>query len=296
MKIFDCFMYFDEEVILDLRLNALNQHVDYFVIVESSFNHKGDKRRLRFDITKFKKFENKIIYLVFDNEPKKIEKIFQIDSEDLKSQKFISNAVQRENGQRNFILKGLNNALDNDLILISDVDEIPNLENINFNKIKAKIFIFKQHMFYYKFNLKLPNLIWSGTKACKKKYLKSPQWLRNIKDKKYSYYRLDAFFSEKKHINIKLIDDGGWHFTNIKTAKEIENKLKSYLHHREFDINPMTTDEIEKIIRDKKAIYNLNVDKTVSKIGNGDKLEKFPLQKLPKFLQNNLENYKEWID
>ena len=151
-------------------------------------------------------------------------------------------------------------------------------------------------MFYYKFNLKLPNLIWSGTKACKKKYLKSHQWLRNIKDKKYSYYRLDAYFSEKKHINVKLIDDGGWHFTNIKTAKEIEHKLKSYLHHREFDINPMTTNEIEKIIRDKKSIYNLNVDKTVSKIGNGDKLEKFPLQKLPKFLQNNLENYKEWID
>ena len=296
MKIFDCFMYFDEEVILDLRLNILNQHVDYFVIVESSFNHKGDKRRLRFDITKFKKFENKIIYLVFDNEPKKIEKIFQSDSEGEKSGKFILNALQRENGQRNFILKGLNNASDNDLILISDVDEIPNLENINFDKIKAKIFIFKQHMFYYKFNLKLPNLIWSGTKACKKKYLKSPQWLRNIKDKKYSYYRLDAYFSEKKHINVKLIDDGGWHFTNIKTAKEIEHKLKSYLHHREFDINPMTTDEIEKIIRDKKAIYNLNVDKTVSKIGNGDKLEKFPLQKLPKFLQNNLENYKEWID
>jgi len=289
-------MYFDEEVILDLRLNILNQHVDYFVIVESSFNHKGDKRRLRFDITKFKKFENKIIYLVFDNEPKKIEKIIQSDSEGEKSGKFILNALQRENGQRNFILKGLNNASDNDLILISDVDEIPNLENINFDKIKAKIFIFKQHMFYYKFNLKLPNLIWSGTKACKKKYLKSPQWLRNIKDKKYSYYRLDAYFSEKKHINVKLIDDGGWHFTNIKTAKEIEHKLKSYLHHREFDINPMTTNEIEKIIRDKKAIYNLNVDKTVSKIGNGDKLEKFPLQKLPKFLQNNLENYKEWID
>jgi beta-1,4-mannosyl-glycoprotein beta-1,4-N-acetylglucosaminyltransferase len=289
-------MYFDEEVILDLRLNVLNQHVDYFVIVESSFNHKGDKRRLKFDITKFKKFKNKIIYLIFDNEPKKIKKIFQSDSEDKKSIKFILNAIQRENGQRNFILKGLNNASDNDLILISDVDEIPNLENINFDKIKAKIFIFKQHMFYYKFNLKLPNLIWSGTKACKKKYLKSPQWLRNIKDKKYSYYRLDAYFSEKKHINVKLIDDGGWHFTNIKTAKEIEHKLKSYLHHREFDINPMTTNEIEKIIRDKKAIYNLNVDKTVSKIGNGDKLEKFPLQKLPKFLQNNLENYKEWID
>ena len=89
--------------------------------------------------------------------------------------------------------------------MISDVDEIPNLENLNIEKIKQKIILFKQDMFYYKFNLKLPNLIWSGTKACKKKYLKSPQWLRNIKDKKYPFYRLDTFFSKTKYIDIKFI-------------------------------------------------------------------------------------------
>jgi beta-1,4-mannosyl-glycoprotein beta-1,4-N-acetylglucosaminyltransferase len=133
-------------------------------------------------------------------------------------------------------------------------------------------------------------------KVVKKKYLKSPQWLRNIKDKKYPFYRVDTYFSEKKYINLEFIDNGGWHFSNIKTAKEIEHKLKSYLHHREFDVNPMTANEIENIIINKKAIYDLTVDKTVNKIGNGNKLEKYPLQKLPKFLQNNLENFKEWID
>ena len=58
MKIFDCFMYFDEEIVLDLRLNALNDYVDHFVIVESRFNHKGDKRDLKFNIEKFQKFKN----------------------------------------------------------------------------------------------------------------------------------------------------------------------------------------------------------------------------------------------
>ena len=67
-------------------------------------------------------------------------------------------------------------------------------------------------MFYYKFNLKLPKLIWTGTKGCRKRHLKSPQWLRNIKDKKYPFYRLDTFFSETKFINIEFIKKGGWHF------------------------------------------------------------------------------------
>ena len=62
MKIFDCFMYFDEEVVLDLRLNILNKYVDYFVIVESTFTHKGDKRKLKFNHEKFRKFKNKIMY------------------------------------------------------------------------------------------------------------------------------------------------------------------------------------------------------------------------------------------
>ena len=151
-------------------------------------------------------------------------------------------------------------------------------------------------MFYYKFNLKLPNLIWTGTKGCKKKYLKSPQWLRNIKDRKYPFYRIDAFFSDTKYVNIQFIDKGGWHFSNIKTAAEIEYKLKSHLHHREFDENPMSKNEIDKIIKNKQAIYDLKVDKRVNKIGDGSKLEKYPFEKLPKFLQANIKNYQEWID
>ena len=289
-------MYFDEEVVLDLRLKILDKYVDYFVIVESIFTHKGGKRELKFDHKKFEEFKDKIIYLVYDKTPTNVEEIFKDDVENEKSRKYILNAAFRENGQRNFISTGLKDAHDEDLILVSDVDEIPNLEGINLKSINKKIILFKQDMFYYKFNLKLPNLIWSGTKACKKKHLVTPQWLRNIKDKKYPFYRIDTFFSNTKYINIEFIKDGGWHFSNIKTASEIEHKLRSYLHHREFDENPMSKNQIEEIIKNKQAIYDLKVDKKINKIGDGSKLEKYPLEKLPKFLQSNINYYKEWID
>ncbi len=289
-------MYFDEDVILDLRLNILNPFIDYFVIVESTFNHKGEKRKLKFDINKYKKFENKIIYLIFDEEPSGIEKVFDTDNEGEVSRKLILNAASRENGQRNFISKGLERANEKDLILISDVDEIPNLEKINWNTLKDQIVLFKQDMFYYKLNLRLPDLIWSGSKACRKKYLKSPQWLRNVKDKKYSFFRLDTLFSEKKYINIKFINNGGWHFSNIKTAAEIEYKLKSYLHHREFDLNPMSESEIEDIIKNKQAIYDLKVDKKINKIGSGNKLIEYPMNKLPSYILENIDKYKDWIN
>ena len=289
-------MYFDEDVILDLRLNILNPFIDYFVIVESTFNHKGEKRKLKFDMNKYKKFENKIIYLIFDEEPSGIEKVFDTDNEGEVSRKLILNAASRENGQRNFISKGLERANEKDLILISDVDEIPNLEKINWNTLKNQILLFKQDMFYYKLNLRLPDLIWSGSKACRKKYLKSPQWLRNVKDKKYSFFRLDTLFSEKKYINIKFINNGGWHFSNIKTAAEIEYKLKSYLHHREFDLNPISESEIEDIIKNKQAIYDLNVDKKINKIGSGNKLVEHPLNKLPSYILENIDKYKDWIN
>ena len=296
MKIFDCFMYFDEEIVLDVRLNTLDKFVDYFVIVESKFTHKGDKRNLKFNIDKYEKFKDKIIYLVHHDQPKEIEIIKSEDSENEKSKKYIFNAIYRENSQRNHIKEGLVGANDNDIILISDVDEIPNLSNVDFHQINEKIIFFRQDMFYYKFNLHLPNLLWVGTKACKKKYLRNPQWLRNIKDRKYPFFRIDTFFSKIKYINVKIFNNGGWHFTNIKTAKEIEYKLKSYLHHREFDVDPLTVNQIDKIINNKKAIYNLNVDKSVSKIGHGNDLEKFDFKKLPKYIQNNKENFKKWID
>ena len=296
MKIFDCFMYFDEDLILDLRLNILDKYVDYFVVVESTFTHKGDERKLHFNHKRFKKFENKIIYLVYDKRPKDIKEILKNDKEPDISNKFIINALLRENGQRNFIINGLKNADDDDYILVSDVDEIPNLEEVDFSKINQKILLFRQDMFYYKFNLNLPNFSWTGTKACKKRDLISPQWLRNIKDRKYNFFRFDTFFSKTKYMNIKIINNGGWHFTNLKNAKEIEYKLKSYLHHREFDVNPISYEEIKRIMNDKIAIYDLSLDKKTQKIGHGKKLQKYSIEKLPKFLQNNINYYQEWMD
>ena len=296
MKIFDCFMYFDEEVVLDVRLNTLDKYVDYFVIVESSFTHKGDNKNLMFNHNKFEKFKNKIIYLVYDKQPKGIEAVNENDSENEKSRKYILNAALRENGQRNFIQNGLIKAEDNDIILISDVDEIPNLSEVNFNSISEKIIMFHQDMFYYKFDLKIPNLLWTGTRGCRKKYLLSPQWLRNVKDRKYFPFRIDILFSEKKYSSIKFISNGGWHFSNIKTAEEIEHKLKSYLHHREFDLQSLSVEEIQNIIENKKAIYDLKVDKRVNKIGDGSKLVKIKFEKLPIYIQQNKNNYMKWLD
>ena len=296
MKIFDCFMYFDEELVLDLRLNILYQDVDYFVIVESIYNHKGERKDLLFDIQKFQKFRNKIIYLVYDEIPDLVESINDTDDEKEKDRKYIMNALYRENTQRDFILEGLNNADNNDLILISDVDEIPKLSSLNFNQIDDEIILFKQDMFYYKYNLALPNFKWTGTKATKKSRLKSPQWLRNVKDKKYPFYRIDTMFSDKKYTNIKIIKDGGWHFTNIKTPKMIQHKLKSYLHHREFDQASLSILEINELVEKKQALYDLGADKRNNKVGNGLILENFEMKKLPDYIINNLEKYKSWLD
>ena len=120
--------------------------------------------------------------------------------------------------------------------------------------------------------------------------------MRNIKDRKYSFYRLDTFFSKTKYINIKLINNGGWHFSNLKTAKEIEYKLKSYLHHREFDANPISSDKINEIMKNKIAIYDLTLDKRERKFGEGKKLEKCKIDILPKYLNENQTIYKEWLD
>ena len=296
MKIFDCFMYFDEEQVLDLRLNVLYQNVDYFVIVESIYNHKGEKRNLLFNSQKFEKFNDKIIYLVYDKIPQLVEPIKETDNEKEKDGKYIMNALYRENAKRDFILEGLKSAKKDDLILISDVDEIPKLSSVNLNQIKNEIILFKQDMFYYKYNLSLPNFKWTGTKAVKKKNLVYPQWLRNVKDRKYPFYRIDTFFSDKKYIDIKIINDGGWHFSNIKSPEMIEHKLRSYLHHREFDQVSLSIEEINELVKKKQAIYDLRVDKRVNKVGNGVILENFEMKKLPNHINDNIDKYKNWLD
>ena len=204
--------------------------------------------------------------------------------------------LRRENYHRNYISRGLVDVDAEDIIMVSDADEIPNLENLDLGKIKNKLIFFQQKMFYYKLNLYIDSFSWFGTKACKKKNLISPQWLRNIKDRNYPFWRIDTLFSKNKYQNIYFVNDGGWHFSNIKNAKEIKEKLKSYLHHREFDEEPLSVEKIDKIIKEKKTIYDLKVDKSVSKFNKGQKLTTIDLKLLPNYIQNNIEKFKLWLD
>ena len=289
-------MFFDEEMLLDLRLNILDKFVDKFVIVESSYTHSGKEKKLIFDINKYSKFKEKINYIILKEPPEGIEEINNGDSEGEISRKEILNALKRENLQRDTIFNGLKDADKNDWIIISDLDEIPDLTNINFNNIKNKIIFFKQKVFYYKLNLELKTLRWIGTKACKKKHLKSPQWLRNIKDKIYPKWRIDILFSEKKYNDIFFVENGGWHFTFVKKPEDIEKKLKSYLHHREYDIDPVGVDKIRNLINSKSVIYDHRVDQTQYKFGGGQKLEKIDLEFLPRYISSNKEKYLDWLE
>ena len=252
-------------MLFDIRLNTLDKFIDKFIVVESTFTHSGKKRDLLFDIKKFQKFKDKINYFVVESLPKGIESINSYDSDDIKESKIILNAYKREHHQRNSISNLLKSAEPNDQIIISDVDEIPNLENTNFNDIKNKIILFNQKMFYYKFNLILENMNWHGSKSCKMKDLISPQWLRDVKDKKYPLWRIDAFFSEKKYNDVFFVEEGGWHFTNIKTPEEIDKKLRSYLHHIEYDQSNISAKEIDKMIKEKKPVYDLLANSSEAK-------------------------------
>tara|TARA_B100000780_G_scaffold277288_1_gene247644 strand:+ start:28 stop:897 length:870 start_codon:yes stop_codon:yes gene_type:complete len=288
-------MYYDEDLILDLRLNYLNKYVDKFIIVESTYTHSGQNRKLLFDIKKFSKFKDKINYIILDKPPVDLFIINTSDTDHQKNSKIILNAVKRENLQRNTISKGLNLALLDDMVIISDVDEIPNLEDNNITKVKNKIIFFKQKYFHYKFNLKLEEYIWHGSKACKKKHLITPQWLRNIKDKTYPFWRIDTFFSKKKYQNIKFIENGGWHFSNLKNPVDIEKKMKTYLHHREYELRPLGEEKIKNIIEERKAIYNLNVDQRQNKFDLSQKLTIADINELPSYLVRNTARYKDWI-
>ena len=125
----------------------------------------------------------------------------------------------------------------------------------------------------------------------------SPQWLRNIKSKIYPIWRLDTLFSKNKYRNIKFIDKGGWHFSYLKDPVGVEKKLKSIRHHIEYDLNPIGVNKITDLIKNRKLIYNYKADqRTKNKFENNETLKRLELEYLPKYLQNNLTKYSEWID
>jgi beta-1,4-mannosyl-glycoprotein beta-1,4-N-acetylglucosaminyltransferase len=295
MKIFDCCIFFDEKMLLDLRINILNQYVDKFVVVEANFTHSGKYKKFNFNINDYYNFKDKIIYIQVKDLPNNLFEIKENLTKNQIDELKIKNALIIENFHRDKILKGLIKANNDDLIIISDVDEIPNLENLKHSHLKKDIILFKQDIFYYKFNLKHPTLKWFGSKAIRKNKLKTPQTLRNTKNKIYPLWRLDTLFSKKKKTNISIVKNGGWHFTNIKKPENIYNKFLNFLHHVDFEQSGLQKKDIENFVEHQIVPYGHNVDKKKNKWLEKILLEKVTIDLLPNYLASNLEKYKEWI-
>ena len=273
MKIYDCFSYWDEDLLLDLRLNILDKYVDYFVIVEGNKTWQNNAKELRFDINNFINFKDKIINVPVKNMP---------DGE---------NPWLRENFQRNCIERGLTNSRPEDLIIISDVDEIPDLTNIE-GYLKSKRYaVFKQKAFYYKLNMQNTTLpYWYGSRVCKKKYLKSPQWLRNLKFKKRPFWRID-----KLRLN-NIIENGGWHFCNLKNPKDLLHKYKNMVETKD---DFFAKDGIDGRIDEKylsiEQIKN-SIEQGKNLVGKHEYFEKIELDNsFPEYVLRNKEKYRNWI-
>ena len=266
MAIYDCFQYFNEDHILDLRFNILNNKVDYFIISESTKTHQGAEKKLNFNVNNFNKFKHKIKYIVADYD-KKIDFNIHTGGESIVEQH-----------QRNSLSSGLIDASDNDLIILSDSDEIPDLTKLNQIKKSSKYTAFSQMMFMYKLNLQnLNESNWVGSRMALKKNFPVPQKLRNLKFKEYPFWRFDK-------INQQIIK-GGWHFSFLQKPSDIAKKIKSFSH-GEFNQNQLINEKkIEEKIANNKDIF-----------GRGFELKKINIdESYPSFIRENKGVLKDWI-
>ncbi len=263
MALYDCFQYFNEDHIVDLRLNILDKYIDYFVISESTKTHQGKPKKINFDINKFPKFKDKIKFLVADYD-------FKID---FKNHTGGESPVEQH--QRNFLIEGIKDASPDDYIILSDSDEIPDLSKVNI--IKKKFVAFSQKMFMYKLNLQnLRESNWIGSKITKKKHITSMQDLRNLKFKNYPFWRIDKY-------NQQIIS-GGWHFSFLQTPEQILNKIKSFSH-GEFNNKSVNEKNIREKMLNNKDIFDRDTE-----------LKKINLDSsYPEYIINNKEKLSEWI-
>lgn len=296
MKIFDCTTYYDEELIIDLRFNVLNEYVDKFIVCEAKFSHAGKEKKLNFDIHKYPKFKDKIIYVVLENEPANL--IYEDNLKKIElTENVRTNSIKRIAYQRNKLFDAVNKVSDmNDYIFYSDNDEIPNLELFNPKKNKKKIIIFEQKLFYYKFNLLCDRINWYGTRAIKKRDLIDFEWLRQIKPKKYPFFRLDTFFRNDKFINLEIIPNGGWHFTRVISPEKIHLKELDTEHHDEYKESKKNPEKIKDLISRRVIDHDHLADSRENKFGKEFPLKQVELVDLPKYIQRNKDYYENFLD
>jgi len=290
MKIIDTTTFFEENMIMDIRFNILNPYVDKFIVCESLYTHSGKKKNINFNVNDYPKFKNKIIHIILEEEPGNL-----IDGEDLSVQDKRLNSITRIRSQRNYIKTFLKEFSPDDYIIYSDNDEIPNLENFDLRMVKKKFVIFKQQIFYYKLNLSLPNLNWFGSKACKLKYLRSVDFLRNIKNREYSFFRIDTLFSDNKQNSVELVKNGGWHFSNLKTYEDLEKKYLNDENHAEYELQNSSIKKIQDNVKRKVIPYNYQAKKDSLDRFNETSLTKVDTAILPEYIKKNINIFKEWI-
>ena len=291
MKIIDTTTFFEEKMMMNLRFNILNQFVDHFIVCEARFTHSGKEKKINFNKLDYPEFEDKITHLIIDKEPENIIKKDSIGIHEIRQ-----NSIYRIKAQRNYILKSLKDFSPDDYIIYSDNDEIPNLQNFDFKNNKSKIILFKQVLFYYKFNLYLPKVDWFGSKSCKLKNLKSIDMLRTIKNRKYNFFRIDTLFSSIKYQSINIVKEGGWHFSNLKNLEELERKYTNDENHAEYGNLGYSTDKIKQNLENRTIDYNHSAKKDSSDRYSSSKLERINISILPKFLQENKKKYNDWFD
>ena len=264
-KLLDCVTFFDNNFMFQIRYNILVNYVDYFVVCESLFDHKGKEKKQNF-IWRDEYSKEKIKYFLLD-------KPFPQNNNPWENQ-----AIQRE-----FLLSCTDFADKEDYIFFSDPDEIPDPKIFKNFELKKKYGIFLQKCYNYKFNLYNPyESPWEGTRVCRKKNLKSIEFMRQkVKSKNlnYKFYRLD------KEKNIELFKEGGWHFNNTMSPELISLKLKTFAH-SEFS---------EKKFSDVNIIKS-KIENRIDLFERGHKYEKIILDNaFPKYLIENYEKYKFFI-
>ena len=284
--IYDCFTFFNELDLLEIRLNILNDYVDKFVLVEATKTHQGKDKPLHFSDNKnrFQKFLPKIIHIVIDEYPEYEGK----------------SAWVLEHHQRNMILKGLENCTPDDVILISDLDEIPRPERIKEYSNQSGIIIFRQTMYYYFLNCinatNSDKYRWNGTVMVSYKDIIKPQELREMslnmgrifhqKIINRVYWRLNKLINiDSKGIKIRFINNGGWHFSYLGGVDAIIKKLESFAH------TEYNSEEFKNPERIKEAI---NRGEDIFGRGFSYRFVKLD-DTFPKFIVDNKDKYNHLV-
>lgn len=240
--VYDCIPFFNELDILKMRLHILDPIVDQFIIEEATVTFSGEPKELCFEKNKelFHEFLPKIKYIVVDNSPVN------------------TTTHLRDKFQKNALVKGLADAKDEDVILLSDVDEIPNpevLKEIIANFDPKKIYHLAQRMFYCYLNMEevsgkllsitgefpgVKQKLWLGTKVFSK---------RSIPEKGIIELR-EASVTDA---NAVRVPNGGWHFGYMgskgekNVARRIGTKVVAAAH-QEYNDSVLLAEAADRLI------------------------------------------------